>query len=477
MIIYGGTKEQIKKALACEHQWGEPCMDDRYRYVKCLKCYCVDRDTNEEVEDPVAEHLDKFVRRHFEVLSQLELISERRKDALRTAEERRDRIMELEKQLDFANRKADMHVSDWMDAKHKFGVRIKEMEEELEITKVLHGNVISNIKLSIKNQTGEELEESIRFLMDMDPKGEEWLPEPNPSELLQKADRRLFDGHTLDVLESFAKAADDGEWKGLEEQENLARADAVRIPARVRSTSRDNQGRRTTKYIAVCESAGTDNDANAVHIGVWSPRTSLEVIAELRSRWEEIENIRAALKCDPDQNAVEAAVDLAESFIRAEELMDIVVANREEIVSNHGPGCYGVPFDDVNNMEAFLCCTDDSPGEVEGAIKSCNKGGWDEYAQAMRDAGCNPEHATKYLRPLVGRTFTTPDGKISDTVLGFVPDGPMEIDRKMILDKPAEFIVFNFTEGVKELCSDDRFSAEYVGEYVRAMSKDEKSEE
>ncbi len=49
MILYGGTKEQVKKQLDCEHNWHGPCIDDLSRYSKCLDCFCLDRDfTNEE---------------------------------------------------------------------------------------------------------------------------------------------------------------------------------------------------------------------------------------------------------------------------------------------------------------------------------------------------------------------------------------------------------------------------------------------
>jgi|GEM_PF-6455431 len=94
--------------------------------------YCFgDNQTSEGVRVDLksAEHLDGFVKRYFEVLNELEIVRKRRDDALQIAEERRDRIYDLEKRLDFAERKAEAHVADWMDAKHEFGNRIQEEVE------------------------------------------------------------------------------------------------------------------------------------------------------------------------------------------------------------------------------------------------------------------------------------------------------------------------------------------------------------
>jgi hypothetical protein len=50
MIIYGGSEKAVKKQLKCEHDWHGPCMDNVSRYYKCKKCFCLDRDCNNEKE-------------------------------------------------------------------------------------------------------------------------------------------------------------------------------------------------------------------------------------------------------------------------------------------------------------------------------------------------------------------------------------------------------------------------------------------
>jgi len=48
IIIYGGTKKQIERQLACHHNWHGPCMDDRSKYNLCIKCLTYERDLTYE---------------------------------------------------------------------------------------------------------------------------------------------------------------------------------------------------------------------------------------------------------------------------------------------------------------------------------------------------------------------------------------------------------------------------------------------
>jgi hypothetical protein len=48
LIIYGGSKETVKKQLKCKHEWHGPCMGDLARYNKCLKCFCIEYDLANE---------------------------------------------------------------------------------------------------------------------------------------------------------------------------------------------------------------------------------------------------------------------------------------------------------------------------------------------------------------------------------------------------------------------------------------------
>jgi len=48
MIIYGGSKDTVKKQLKCKHNWHGPCMDSISRYYKCIVCFCLDRDCADE---------------------------------------------------------------------------------------------------------------------------------------------------------------------------------------------------------------------------------------------------------------------------------------------------------------------------------------------------------------------------------------------------------------------------------------------
>lgn len=50
MIIYGGTEEQVKNQLKCDHNWHGPCIDSISRYFKCRECFCLDRDCSSKEE-------------------------------------------------------------------------------------------------------------------------------------------------------------------------------------------------------------------------------------------------------------------------------------------------------------------------------------------------------------------------------------------------------------------------------------------
>lgn len=52
-VVYGGTKEQIEKQLACEdHNWYGPCVDGHGRYFKCTKCFCLCREMTTWLPEP-----------------------------------------------------------------------------------------------------------------------------------------------------------------------------------------------------------------------------------------------------------------------------------------------------------------------------------------------------------------------------------------------------------------------------------------
>jgi hypothetical protein len=50
IIIYGGARETVEKQLKCDHDWHGPNMDPISRYMKCLKCFCIERDLLNEAE-------------------------------------------------------------------------------------------------------------------------------------------------------------------------------------------------------------------------------------------------------------------------------------------------------------------------------------------------------------------------------------------------------------------------------------------
>ena len=46
-VIYGGTKHQVLEQLECDHDWDAPYIDLISRYIKCKKCFAIDRDCTE----------------------------------------------------------------------------------------------------------------------------------------------------------------------------------------------------------------------------------------------------------------------------------------------------------------------------------------------------------------------------------------------------------------------------------------------
>jgi hypothetical protein len=48
ILILCGTTKQIDKQIVCDHIWYGPCIDEISRYSKCTKCFCLERDMNEE---------------------------------------------------------------------------------------------------------------------------------------------------------------------------------------------------------------------------------------------------------------------------------------------------------------------------------------------------------------------------------------------------------------------------------------------
>lgn len=50
MLIFGVTRAQVEKQLACDHQdhWSDACMDAISRYRKCMACFVLDRDMSEK---------------------------------------------------------------------------------------------------------------------------------------------------------------------------------------------------------------------------------------------------------------------------------------------------------------------------------------------------------------------------------------------------------------------------------------------
>jgi hypothetical protein len=58
MIVYGGTYIQVVKQFMCNHDWHGPCKDNISLYLKCKKCFCIERDCSEkEYYDRLNEEL------------------------------------------------------------------------------------------------------------------------------------------------------------------------------------------------------------------------------------------------------------------------------------------------------------------------------------------------------------------------------------------------------------------------------------
>lgn len=55
LIIYGGARETVLRQLQCDHVWHGPCIDNISRYNKCLNCFCLERDVQDEAEYRQAE--------------------------------------------------------------------------------------------------------------------------------------------------------------------------------------------------------------------------------------------------------------------------------------------------------------------------------------------------------------------------------------------------------------------------------------
>jgi len=106
MIIYGGTREQIEQQLECDHDWHGPCMDDKYRYMKCGKCFCVDRDIMVNDEKGALEHIPataREVEETHDLIHEVEQLRARRKETLvlneKLREERYELLAEIDRQL------------------------------------------------------------------------------------------------------------------------------------------------------------------------------------------------------------------------------------------------------------------------------------------------------------------------------------------------------------------------------------------
>jgi len=48
MIQYGGTENEVRAQLTCDHDWQGPGIDSISRYYKCMFCYCLKRDMTDE---------------------------------------------------------------------------------------------------------------------------------------------------------------------------------------------------------------------------------------------------------------------------------------------------------------------------------------------------------------------------------------------------------------------------------------------
>jgi len=95
-----------------------------------------------------------------------------------------------------------------------------------------------------------------------------------------------MDKEKIAELRALYEAADNGIWTALPEGPNLYVSGADDMPSRVRAMGVDDQGRRTARYIAVCNVGGTNNDANAMFIAAVHSALPelLEYIAELEAQ-------------------------------------------------------------------------------------------------------------------------------------------------------------------------------------------------
>lgn len=91
-----------------------------------------DNQTSEgEGLDLTGDAIDKFVRRFAKTLEELELTRERRAEALKVAEERREEIYGLKEAAKAAEEKAETYATDWYESKAQFGRRTKEMRDQI----------------------------------------------------------------------------------------------------------------------------------------------------------------------------------------------------------------------------------------------------------------------------------------------------------------------------------------------------------
>jgi len=57
------------------------------------------------------------------------------------------------------------------------------------------------------------------------------------------------------------------------------------------------------------------------------------------------------------------------ALVEAKSLMQTAILDSDEIKSTCGLRCYGVPFDDIDEMKKFIICSDDEP--EKGASDGC----------------------------------------------------------------------------------------------------------
>lgn len=76
------------------------------------------------------------------------------------------------------------------------------------------------------------------------------------------------------------------------------------------------------------------------------------------------------------------------------------------------------------------------------------KGDWSVYMSLLLESARRPEKTEELFEALVGTTFERPDGQFADTIRG-VEGGQIQVDRAVVLKKPAEFITFRLSSKEK----------------------------